>query len=317
MEMNENKIASVNNSGDNLAKISGIGPKYVDYLYQIGIRRFVDLTHYTPETLYEAIVKQAKRNKTEVKISPARIESKNWIGQARELAEAAKQEPTLPEPEPTTADKPDETWHEHAYFHLEFSYMMDEAGQKTWRTHIYGEPNADDNVTYHGIVEPAKWMTWILKRAKLPDAATLLPTESEVDMPIKTETRISSTPVTRKETRIKIFDVQLSEAESVPDVTEKQLMSQIRFQVLGEKAETAAGDNYTLRTEIHTVNLKSDAANLVSAEDDQFQPLTYTKTQRFPIPEVGHYELQSEVVLELPEGRVSAIYKGPRFTVKL
>ena len=311
MGINDNDSASAGNVRDNLGIIKGIGPKFAEALSQIGIRRFADLTDYTPDTLSEALL-----NRASVKVSPERIESNNWIGQARELAEAAKEELPPPEPESTTANKPDETWHEHAYFSLKFEYMSDEDGQKTWQTHIYREQDGGEEVEFPGIDDPPTWVKWILDRANLPDVAKLPPTKPEVGAPAETEATILPTPATQEEVRIKILDVQLSEAEPKSALAGKHLMTEVRFQVLGAQVEMNTADSYPLQIEVQIVNLESEASNLITSEEDQFQPQTYTKTQQFLIPEVGHYELQSQVVLLLPNGKVPAVHKGPRFRVK-
>lgn len=311
MGINENDTASADNVQEGLGIIKGIGPKFAEALSQIGIRRVADLADYTPDTLSEALL-----NRAGVKVSPERIEANDWIGQARELAEVAKEESTPPEPDLITVNKPDATWNEHAYFSLKFEYMNDEDGQKSWQTHIYREQDGGEAVEFPGIDDSATWVDWILERAKLPDLAKLPPTGSEVGAPAETEATILPTPVTQEYVRIKILDVQLSEARPRSALAEKHLVSEVHFQVLGAQVEMNTAESYPLQIEVQTINLESDASNLVASEDDQIQPQTYRKTQQFPIPEVGHYELQSQVALLLPNGKVSDVHKGPRFRVK-
>ena len=72
----------------------------------------------------------------------------------------------------------------------------------------------------------------------------------------------------------------------------------------------------TINGKVHTVDVESRASNLVASEPGQLQPelFEYTSQQRFPIPELGRYELHSIVFL-LPPHEMMAFYQGPALKV--
>jgi predicted flap endonuclease-1-like 5' DNA nuclease len=65
---------------DDLTQINGIGPRFAEALYAIGITRFADLASQTPDIL-------AQRLAQHTSVSSQRIQDKNWIGQAAQLAQ--------------------------------------------------------------------------------------------------------------------------------------------------------------------------------------------------------------------------------------
>lgn len=65
---------------DDLTQISDIGPRFASALYAIGITRFNQLADQTPEGLSEAL-------SAFVSVRPQRIRSRDWIGQAAQLAQ--------------------------------------------------------------------------------------------------------------------------------------------------------------------------------------------------------------------------------------
>ena len=65
---------------DDLTQINGIGPRFAEALYAIGITRFADLASQTPEIL-------AQRLAQHTNVSSQRIQDKNWIGQAARLSQ--------------------------------------------------------------------------------------------------------------------------------------------------------------------------------------------------------------------------------------
>lgn len=67
-------------SSDDLTRIDGIGPKYAQALEQLGIVSFARLGEQVAPALAEQLRAQG------VRIIGARIESEDWIGQARQLA---------------------------------------------------------------------------------------------------------------------------------------------------------------------------------------------------------------------------------------
>ena len=94
-------------------------------------------------------------------------------------------------------------------------------------------------------------------------------------------------------------------------------MAEVCFQVSGTDAEVLTADRTPFRIDVHTVDSESEASNLVASEEGQLEPqvFEYTSQPRFPIPGVGRYKLQSDVVLLLPSGEMRASHVGPTFRV--
>ena len=84
MSLERNNFASGDDESarDDLRRVTGVGQVYAKALYQIGIRRFADLILYTPQALSQALLERAG-----VRAKADKIESEDWIGQARRLAE--------------------------------------------------------------------------------------------------------------------------------------------------------------------------------------------------------------------------------------
>jgi hypothetical protein len=248
--------------------------------------------------------RQQRRNRI---IRPERIKTKNWIGQARDLAQQANTERTPPGEETEVAKEPEEapsppTWRQQAGFSLFFDYVTDEHGRQRWRTRVYHEESGEAP-ELPGI-ETAEWVNWILERAKLPVAAEPVRPEIEAAAP--------PAPVASYDARIEILDVQVSEIGPSPGVPEKRLMAEVRFQVSGTDAEALTADCIPFRIEVHTVDLESGASNLVASKQSQLQPqvFEYPSQQTFLVPEAGRHELHS-IVLLLPPGEMMASHRGP------
>jgi hypothetical protein len=316
MGKNENVRASAENthaenSRDDLGTINGIGPKYAEALYQVGIRHFADLARYSPEALSAALAE-----KTDAKVPPERIEANDWIGQANVLAQQTSSGHRPFEENADEADVPEKKWHEHAYFSLKFEYLSGEPDQQTWRTHIYREQNGGEELKVDGIAETTRWVNWILDKANLPDVVDYLP--EEVETPAKTEAatpdsaEAKAEPAIPEPTTIEILDIQLSEAGPSLDIPEKRLMAEVRFQLSGAEAETLTADRLPYRVEVHAIDLNSQETNLVASGRGELQPqvFEYANQQKFPIPETGRYELHS-IVLLLPPGALATYYRGP------
>lgn len=79
---NENMNAATGGGLDNLEELEGIGPGYAKALYEIGVRRFADLSQFKdPEQLRQALLDQ-----TGTDVPLGKIEKGDWIGQANILA---------------------------------------------------------------------------------------------------------------------------------------------------------------------------------------------------------------------------------------
>jgi hypothetical protein len=306
MGTEEQLVAAADDACDDLETIRGIGSKWAAALHRTGIRRFEDLAQYTPHSLAKALFDQ-----TGVKVPPERIEAKQWIGQARELAQHANPGRT-PANEETEGAKdpphasPRRKWEQHAAFSVFFDYEIDEHGERMWQTRVYDNESGVEE-PLPGI-EPTPWVNWILERAKLPVSAEPVPTPIEAAAP--------PTPMTLYDAQIEILDVRVSALGPSPDVPEKRLATEVRFQVSGPEAERLAADRIPFRIEVHTVDLKSGASVLVASEGGKLEPqvFEYTSQQEFPLPELGRYELHAVILLLLP-GEMMASHQGPTLKV--
>lgn len=296
MGTEKNVIASTNDERDNLEAIKGIGPSFSEALYEIGICRFADLAQYTPQDLSKVLLEQAG-----VRVPPERIETKDWIGQARELVQQGNTERMPPEEQVKLAKKPEEapsppTRSYTAEFTVFFDYVTDEHGEWIWQTRLYYAGNGGEETILPGI-ETAQWVNWILERANLPVAAP-------------------PAPVTPYDAQIEILDAQVSQSPTPLGVKDKKLMAEVRFQILGPEAETLVAERIPYQIEAHTIDLETGDSNLVASERSQLQPdvFEYRSQQEFSIPDLGHYELQS-IVLLLPPGEMMAFHQGAPFRV--
>ncbi len=73
------KEPSVVDSEDDLTRINDIGPRFADALRAVGITSYAQLAAQTPDKLAEKLVPH-------VRVTVQRIQDKNWIGQAAQLA---------------------------------------------------------------------------------------------------------------------------------------------------------------------------------------------------------------------------------------
>jgi hypothetical protein len=319
MGTEEHKEALAGDKHDNLATIGGIGSTAADALYRIGIRRFADLAHYTPERLAKVLREQAG-----VKISPKRIAAENWIGQAKTLISAAH---TPSMEEGTMAKKPDEgsgvpNWHQHAGFSLFFDAVAADADNPTWQTRLYHDETGDEALLPG--IDTAAWVKWILDRAELPDTARTIasalqtpPPPSAEALPSEPATAALPALATPYAAQVEILDVQVFEALTTPPAgAEKRLVAETRFQISGTEAEAMTNDRIPFRVEVHAINLNSGRSNLLSSQQGQLEPqvFEYTLQSDFPVPDFGRYEIHTLVLL-LPPGDMMTYCQGPNLSI--
>ncbi len=75
------KEESEPSTGDDLTQIKDIGPRFANALAAIGITRWAQLAEQTPEVLAEKLAPH-------VAVTAQRIRTRNWIGQAAQLAKS-------------------------------------------------------------------------------------------------------------------------------------------------------------------------------------------------------------------------------------
>jgi hypothetical protein len=87
--------ASAPTQADDLKRIHGIGPAIESHLYDIGVQTYAQIAALSPGDLAKLLHGFAG-------LSAQQIARHDWIGQARELAEAA---PRRPDPEPASPER--------------------------------------------------------------------------------------------------------------------------------------------------------------------------------------------------------------------
>ena len=312
MENEESTAASASDERNNLETISGIGPAFSEALHEIGIQRFEDLARYTPAELSEALAERAG-----VKVPPERIESNEWIGQARDLARQANTNRT---PSAETAELAGEpngapnqlTWRQHAGFSLFFDYVTDELGEEVWQTRVYHDESGEE-ASFSG-TDTASWVNWVLEHAELT-AAEPVSGEAEVaeqPAPEEREAAAPSEPTTPDDTEFEILGVQVTEMKPSPVVLGKVLAAEVRFELSGREAERLTAERVPYQIEVHLVDLETETSSLVSSGRSELEPeqYEYTSQQMFPIPEVGRYEVHSIIHLLAPD-EMTADHHGP------
>ncbi len=132
--------------------------------------------------------------------------------------------------------------------------------------------------------------------------------------------RVAGPPTDEEERtgiEVEVLGVELSVIGPAHGVPTRRLMAEDRFQVSGPGAEALTAGRVPYRIDVHTVDVETEASNLVASEQGQLQPqeFEYTSRLQFPIPKPGRYELQSRVSLSRPSGEISALHRGPTVRV--
>jgi hypothetical protein len=141
--------------------------------------------------------------------------------------------------------------------------------------------------------------------------------EAERTLRIAAESAVeTAVPPLPEETKIEIRDVDLSEVGPSSGTPEKRLMAKVNFQLSGAEAQTLTAERLPYRVEVHAIDLESKNSILVASARNELQPqiFEYTSQQKFPLPEVGRYELHS-IVLLLPPGAMVAHHQGPTINI--
>jgi len=298
---------------DNLQELKGIGPAIEQALNSRGIYRFADLLDFTPDSLTELL-------KADIPyISPKYIERYDLLNQVRDLVRGQqRRRAPRSEADETPAPSADgqkgagkaplKDWRELADFFVSFGFAIGKEGEEKLQTKAH-HSQADKPQEWDGIAT-AQLTDWMLSQANLP-----LPAEIEAPVEEGAPAELPS-PATPYNAQIKILEAKVSETGPSSGVPERRLRAEVRFQVSGAEAKTLTADCIPFRVEVHVVDLKSRASNLVAAEGRKLQPriFEYISQQAFPLPDLGRYELHT-VVLLLPPGEMMTFHRGPTFRV--
>lgn len=290
---------------DNFEIIDGIGSTWAKALHKIGVHRFEDLARCTPQGLSKTLREKAKTN-----VPPGRIETKNWIGQARALAQQANTEYTPPEEQVEGANKPEKLpsrsrWPQRAGFSVYFEYIADNQDKKTPQTRVYHDESGEE-VLYSGW-ESTQWVDWVLQRAGL-----LVPTEPA---PAERKEPIFPVPEVAEKAHIQVLDVQISETSPSPKAPQENLLAQVHLRILGDVPEPLSAASTPFQVQVHAVELEGAGSSMVAVEWNRFVPgqLDYTCYLRFPVPDFGKYEIQTIVLL--PSIEMAAFHTGPILSI--
>ncbi len=304
------------NAHNDLEAITDIGPKFARALYQIGVHHFSDLAEYSPDELSQSLLEGA-----ELRVSSERIATKNWIGQAKALAEAAKPEVgSSPENAEVGQDAEwpldDSSWRQKAAFTLWFGHVTDEQGKQVWHTCIYHESGEQEVIeleepiareNFEGVViEP--WVDWILERAELPNSFRPLPKESGVDVPPAADTG--------QDLGLEMLDADTFAVGSAADLCKKRLGARVHFRLSGSAAKSLTAGGTAFWVQAYAEDSESGMVSLVASERGRLVPqkLDYLEELQFPIPELGRYRLQILVLLPPPVSKM-VLHEGPTFSV--
>ncbi len=310
MNASENIATLSESQYDDLESISGIGPTFARALNQIGINQFSDLTRYSPQQLSIALANQAN-----VKVSADRIETNDWIGQAKMLSQSAIEKVVRPSKsdnaKPVAKSAPrvgsrEKNRHQHAGFSLFFDYLVPEEGSKVWQTYLYHEESGEE-AKLDG-TETAVWAEWIVKQAQIPDETQeVLPEEEPVS---------EITPADHSQAaHVKVIDVK---TVSASELSADEFMIEVQLAVDGDGALSVVNQQIPFQIEIQTFDLlNNQIVNFVEIGQRQLQPdqLNYTVPIKLPMPDVGRYELQTVVYVHEPAEMI-AYHTGPILNIK-
>jgi hypothetical protein len=317
MAANEQGAASANDKRQHsirrLAKIDGIASKTAEALYQIGIHDYTDLDRYLSRHTLQQI--SADLQEQGVNRPPAFIDQSTWARQAREYADlesavsAAPGEETKPVEEPQEAAARSSFPEHDATFTVSFDVTSDDGREPILRTTVCNRTDGDEQGIFQGS-DATPWVNWMLERARLPLAAEQMATTAEA------ESARAPAVAEADGAAIEINDVQLSVVEPTTRRSEKRLKAQISFELSGMDAQALASRGIPFRMEGYTVDLETGASELVISERSRLVPevLEYVGQQEFGLPDLGHYEFHSLVLL-LPPGEMAAYHRGPTVRV--
>lgn len=319
---------------DALRSIGDIGPRYAEALRQIGIHTPTDLARYTPETLAQEL-----REKAGVRVTPDRIRVKDWIGQARELAErqhtaadpdraddaAEHPEGEMPaEENPVNTHSPgarDIALHERGMFTVRFMEGYDPQGRQVWQAWVYTEGGTGPEMPFDGM-DPNAWVQWMFEQMGLPAEPVERPDSYEtlemVDGSQEPET--STSQVVSPEAQImELEDVGVAfeevDVNAWPPAPARWLEVEAHFHFEGEHARELAQEQAPFLIEFYLIDLKSQSSSQICSNQGQMEPerIEYSVRQNFAMPAPGQYELQT--ILLLRNQNTRAFRDGPVFQV--
>ena len=281
---------------NNLRKIEGLGPKSARALRALGITNCTELVQYlaqhSPRQLSERLAEQG------VQVAAKKIESEDWLGQARRIAAQLHGAPMTTKTGSGAHEKRDGEPTRRSSLQDEVCFTVRFRREHgLWKVKTYDERLPVKWEAEHD-TDPAEWANWILAQMRR---------DSELGFP-PTETWTPTIP----ELEVLILDARHYEAER-----SRKLGAEVRFEVSGSKMEALAQARTRFWVHVHTVELQGESAVCVASMSGQLEPEVFTYEQKleYPFPKAGRYQLCSLVLFPPPLG-AAAFLQGPTLNVR-
>jgi hypothetical protein len=301
---------------EKLAKINGITKESAEALYKIGIYSYADLVNFMDEYSVEEISRAFKEQG--VNRSPGFISRYDWHDEANKKMQEEETTPPLIVEESTIANTsmerqiPSNSNDNEKTFNVSFDMVINDEGKQLLRTTIYipdetEKVYGDDKIFYGN--DPTPWVRYLLERADLP--SELVPEF------IEARTSVNQVMVKTNDVQLEISNVEVSEVGPSLDLPEKRLQAEVSFHIFGADAEKITAKSVPFRIEVHTVDLEKSSSVLAASAGSELksEEFKYTRQLKFPIPDLGRYEIHT-IVLLLPPGERMTSRVGPIVNVK-
>lgn len=320
MENQKEKSSSLPERKDDFQKINGIGSSIEQALNSLGIYTYEELSNQTPENLAILL-----KNKV-LMITPKRIESADWIGQARRLA--SEQKPSeaaqVSRGEPYQAHrqkgengnsgKAAISWQELADFFVSFGHAVDPDGNKKLQTKVH-HSQADQLMQWDGIAVE-ELVDWILDQAKLSESSA-----RNVDFHLPEIEASQDQPSEEGTAYLEISNLWISEVTvPVPAYREdgpRALRAEGNLKLSGSVSAELAQQKLPYVVELYLVDLASGQSSMAASHTQKLSPgsFSYDIIQDFNIPPAGRHQLYMIVRLLTPQASAAHI-QGPIIRVE-
>jgi hypothetical protein len=294
MNNEEEAIRPDTEAHDELEAIHGIGPTFAQALHKVGIHHYADLSNYTPEKLSLLLSQEAG-----VKAPAERIETKDWIGQARQLAAkttavSGNSDHAHNSNSPAATEAPPPKRRQHAGFSIFFDYTLAESGEREWQTRVYHEESGTDTALPG--LETQQWVKVILEKAALPVAEQ---SSSAVAGEAKAAPVVESETAAPLDVAVEIVGVNASRAVGQPAASDKALAVDVHFRLKGADAQMLMTGRQPFQVEVQSIDVESGNLHSVDSGYDHLQPGIDAYAHRLlcAMPPLGRYELRTTVSL--------------------
>ena len=261
---------------DTLTHLDGIGKVFANALYQSNIHTFAKLAAFTPEQLSQTI-----EDETGLKVSADRIAAKNWIGQAqakldRHVTHVQATKPIVPR------------WQQQAGFSFFFDFLVNDDGDKQWRTRYFHEESNDERS--ESSLDLAQITSYIQSKANVPFVQEV----AEVNEAAETAVLEGS------ETAVSIKQIDAVKMES--EAAQPEVVVDVIFEITGEHAATITAKRAPFVLKLNLLNDDAEIEDGIAIEST-LEPGVYSYQQRqsFGVPrKIGSFQIQSELIMADP-----------------